>query len=378
MGKKVVIVEPYLGGSHAYWAKSLQQYSRFEISIVGLKARFWKWRMQGGAISLAEKVNALPYTPDLFIATDMLHVALFKSLLKPSFAHIPILLYFHENQISYPLSINDTDKTARRDNHYAFINYTAALVADAIAFNSVYHYNSFFQALSDTLQKYPDEVNKEHPKMLQSKSSVLAAGINIPPEFEDIPLPKSTKTTQNAPLFMWNHRWEYDKNPEVFFQTLFSLKEKGIAFRLAVCGERNEKHQPPIFAIARKKLAEHIIHWGFLENENAYFELLKSADILLVTAQQDFFGISVVEAMYFDCIPLLPKRLAYCEHIPESYQPNLMYENDDEILPLLSQIFSNIDVYKKMPIRSWVEKYLWRNLVATYDCQIAALMNKKK
>jgi len=42
-----------------------------------------------------------------------------------------------------------------------------------------------------------------------------------------------------APLkILWNARWEHDKNPEQFFEVLFSLDEAGLPFRLAVLGLR--------------------------------------------------------------------------------------------------------------------------------------------
>ena len=37
---------------------------------------------------------------------------------------------------------------------------------------------------------------------------------------------------------LWSHRWEHDKNPEDFFESLFKLDEIGINFRLHVIGEQ--------------------------------------------------------------------------------------------------------------------------------------------
>ena len=40
-----------------------------------------------------------------------------------------------------------------------------------------------------------------------------------------------------TPLILWNHRWEYDKNPEEFLQALLRLDEQGLDFRLAILGK---------------------------------------------------------------------------------------------------------------------------------------------
>ena len=57
-----------------------------------------------GAISIAEKARQLQEVPDLILATDMLDLAGFRGQMGPVQAGVPTILYFHENQISYPWS----------------------------------------------------------------------------------------------------------------------------------------------------------------------------------------------------------------------------------------------------------------------------------
>ena len=70
----------------------------------------------------------------------MLNLPVFQSLIKQS---CPIVIYFHENQFTYPWSPNDKDVELQRDKHYGFINYSSALSADHVYFNSQFHLNSF-------------------------------------------------------------------------------------------------------------------------------------------------------------------------------------------------------------------------------------------
>ena len=125
---KVLLVEPYYGGSHKAWADGYQQASCHEIKLLTLPAQFWKWRMQGGAVTLARQFQQLRTRPEVILASDMMNLATFRALTRDVTTSIPTALYLHENQLSYPQNT--------RQGHgwrYGFINYTSALAADAIA-----------------------------------------------------------------------------------------------------------------------------------------------------------------------------------------------------------------------------------------------------
>ena len=123
--------------------------------------------------------------------------------------------------------------------------------------------------------------------IIQSKSSVLPLGMDLK-KFDSY---KKT-STNNIPVLLWNHRWEYDKNPTLFFESLFQLKAAGIAFKVIILGE-NYKQSPPIFAEAKEKLANKIIHFGYAKSFADYAKWLWHADILPTTSHQDFFGGSI-------------------------------------------------------------------------------------
>ena len=99
---KIVLIEPYFSGSHKSWALGLQSYSKHQIKIISLPGKFWKWRMRGGAITLANDFMKMDYEADLILATDMLDLTTFLSLTRVRTSNIPTAIYFHENQLSYP------------------------------------------------------------------------------------------------------------------------------------------------------------------------------------------------------------------------------------------------------------------------------------
>ena len=77
---KILLLEPYFTGSHKSWAEGYQSNSSHEIKIISLPGQFWKWRMHGGAITIAKEFLQSDFDPDLIIATDMLDVTSFLSL----------------------------------------------------------------------------------------------------------------------------------------------------------------------------------------------------------------------------------------------------------------------------------------------------------
>jgi len=140
---KILLIEPYYTGSHKKWAEGLKKHSSHHIKILSMKGQFWKWRMHGGAVTLAKIFNTMDWKPDLILSTDMLDLTTFLALTRAKSNGVPTAIYFHENQISYPWSPRDRDILNKRDNHYGFINYSSALTASKVFFNSNFHMKTF-------------------------------------------------------------------------------------------------------------------------------------------------------------------------------------------------------------------------------------------
>ena len=175
----ILIIEPYFTGSHAAWAKGYQKFSRKNVKILSLDGRYWKWRMHGGAVTLAKKFMEGDYNPDIILATDMLDITTFMSLTRSRTAEIPVAIYFHENQLTYPWSPDDRDIIKGRDMHYGFINYSSALAADRVFFNSRYHMDSFLSELEIMLKGLPDYRELDTVEEIRDKSSVLHLGMDF-------------------------------------------------------------------------------------------------------------------------------------------------------------------------------------------------------
>ncbi|MEN0002845.1 MAG: DUF3524 domain-containing protein [Bacteroidota bacterium] len=361
MNRKIVLLEPFLTGSHQQWATQMQRFSRHDIEILSLPGRHWKWRMHGAAVTLANAFQRLSHRPDLIIATDMLDLSTFLGLTKQQTSTIPVAIYFHENQLTYPWSPTDPDTTLRRNNQYSFINYTSALAADAVLFNSAFHKASFLSALEAFLRRFPDFKNLETIDLIRQKSEVLPLGLNLTELQQTNP-----SRSEHPGTVLWNHRWEYDKNPDAFFEALQQLQDEQIDFRLIVVGKSYNK-QPKIFEQIPQLFERELLHFGYAKSRAEYRRLLWQADILPVTSKQDFFGISVVEAIFCNCFPILPKRLAYEEHIPEPHQSKHFYDQDGDFYPFLKRSLERIDTIRNQTYQTYVEHYDWSSMIEHYD-----------
>jgi glycosyltransferase involved in cell wall biosynthesis len=352
------LVEPYYTGSHRTWADGYQAHSHHTVRLLTLPGRFWKWRMQGGAITLARNARDLEGRPDLIFVTDMLNLPVFWTLLeRPAWANLPVVLYFHENQLTYPLQPGE-----KRDLHYGFINFVSALQADAVFFNSAYHLEEFLDELPRLLKHFPDYNELWSVDVLRAKAQVLPLGLDL----ARLDAHRPDRPADGPPLILWNHRWEYDKDPGTFFRAVYTLAAEGLEFGLILLGE-SFRNLPGEFLEVRRRLPERIAHFGYAEDVATYARLLWQADMVVSTALHDFFGVAVVEACYCDCFPILPRRLSYPELIPPDWADACFYDSFDGLLGLLRHAILHVDEIRGRGLHDQMARFDWQHLAPCYD-----------
>lgn len=354
---RVLLIDSYLGTSHNQWAEGLKKFSQHQIKIIGLKPIYWKMKMQAGAVTLAEKINNDPFHPDVILATSMVNLPLLKSLLKPELQNIPTVLYFHENQFFYPKSSNDTDIATNRDNHYGFLQFTSSLVAKQVWFNSQYNFNSFFKGLKDKIDVLPNMGLSRKIEEIIRKSKVIPLGLEFPNKM-------TRQTNSSAKTLLWNHRWEEDKNPNLFIELLNFLLSKKIAFKLNICGVKHPEKIPEL-----KKFTDNIRFIGFTETEDQYWQILSQSDILPCTSNHDFFGLSVLQAIYAGCYPILPNKLVYPEYISA---PELLYKTKQEFF---DKVLNAMQTKILPSFKHFAEPFNWTNVIVDYDLGFLNLPN---
>ncbi|MGM0674345.1 MAG: tRNA-queuosine alpha-mannosyltransferase domain-containing protein [Spirochaetota bacterium] len=379
-----LFLESFFGGSHKAFAEGLAKHTTHTIDLITLPAAYWRWRTRTGALQFADRVaklrNAAPPSVDTdarplrlseydgIVATDLMDLGDLRALL----AGPPILLYVHESQSSYPRpdgSPADTDTVMRDVRNAVF--------ADRVLFNSHFHRNHFLEVATELAAQTPQAGLTPIVASIRDKSDVLYPGCTLsdlspPGGGPAVPdSPGGGPAVPDSPLIIWNHRWEYDKNPVPFFRTLKTLSEEGLGFRVAVVGEQPD-YIPREFTDAYTALSGHIVTWGYLERREDYARLLLSGDIVVSTSMQENFGISIVEAAAAGCVPLVPKRLSYPEIIPQEYHDLCLYTSNAQLVSRLRAFLTN-GVPRAAGLREAMFGYEWSQMSGAYDRELEAL-----
>ena len=367
---KVLFLNPFHGGSHRAFAEGWARHSRHQFTLATMPARFWKWRMRGAALHFARKV-ADPGGFDALVVTDLMSLSDLVALWGE--ACPPALAYFHENQLSYPLPPGEA-----MDYQFGFTDITTALAARRVLFNSCFQHDAFFASLPGFIGMMPECRPKWVVEAIRSRSSVLHPGVDLPAGEPDLrPLDDGA-----PPLVVWNHRWEFDKNPPAFFAALDAVRARGVDFRLALLGE-NFQVVPKEFLAARERYGARVVQYGFAESRADYLDWLRQGTVAVSTADQENFGMSVVEAARLGCRPLVPDRLSYPEVIPAEFHSDCLYRDAADLVERLAAILASSQEDTKAAAASRsagvdlrhrlaaaMERYLWVRVAGEFDALI--------
>ncbi len=322
MKRSVLLLSAYDASSHRLWRERLVElFPDFQWTQLTLPARNFNWRIRGNSLEWGFKqADILQRDYQLLIATSMVDLASLRGFV-PSLSRIPSLVYFHENQFEYPTG------SQRHDNiEPQLVPLYAALCADCVIFNSHYNRTTFLEGARNLFQKLPDQFPEEIIQHLED-SVVIPVPLPNWDCSEDLQLSDS-----NILEVVWNHRWEYDKGPELLLELANFIKLNQLPIRLHIAGEQF-RNQPAEFDQLRLVLEEHAAklaiapgQFGYIADRTDYFNLLKTCDIVLSTALHDFQGLAVQEACLFGCTPLAPDKLVY----PEYLDANFLYPSLDD------------------------------------------------
>jgi len=364
--KKILLLSGYDAASHKYWRGLLAQHlNDFDWTQLALPDRHFYWRVRGNSMGFAfNHTDVLSQNYDLLIVTSMVDLSSLRGFC-PSLANIPTIVYFHENQFAYPVS----DAKQNLINVQLTSIYSA-LCADKVIFNSEYNKTTFLVGCSALLKRLPDEVPSGLSEQIETKSEVLA----VPIHSDVTAYASNTKLDNAIPHILWNHRWEYDKQPEVFFNALSKLKKTGFEFKLHILGQ-SFRNQPDCFEQAKLEFEDEIINYGYQTREQ-YLKIVAGSDIVISSTLHDFQGLSLQEAISLDCIPIAPDRVAYPEYIPKQY----LYAVSDDIDVESENLFVKLKdvINSKGFIAPNLEQYSTKQLIPKYLKSFKQLLQPNK
>ena len=303
---RALLLSGYHADSHARWADGVSAaLANYEWTTLTLPPRHFRWRLRGNAWWWALQAEQTRERYDLVLATSMVDLASLIGLC-PQLGDAHKVLYFHENQFSYPRQHDDPF-----DINLGIANIYSALAADVIAFNSRHNLETMLTGVDELVTRLPDFAPRQTADLIRQRSHVIAVGL------EDHWFTPRDAQPRDVLQIVWNHRWEYDKAPDRLFDALQLLDD--VPFELHVVG-RQFRTIPQAFRHGRQALADKIGTWGYVESATSYRQLLRSCDLVVSTALHEFQGLAVLEAVASGCIPVVPDRLSYQELFDEHFR----------------------------------------------------------
>ena len=149
---------------------------------------------------------------------------------------------------------------------------------------------------------------------LEKKCEIFHLGLDW--DDWDIAKPAGQKDFNlDTPIILWNHRWAWDKGTEAFMQLVDDILERHIPAEFVVLGQAFER-QPEGWVELKEKMGDRCLHWGFVEDKREYVRWLWRSHIAPIHPHQEYFGLSVVEAMRCEVLPWVPPLHAYPETTP--------------------------------------------------------------
>uniref|UniRef100_A0A8C3U3C8 tRNA-queuosine alpha-mannosyltransferase n=1 Tax=Catharus ustulatus TaxID=91951 RepID=A0A8C3U3C8_CATUS len=333
----VLLIEPFYGGSHKQLMDLLQEELQEDCVLCTLPAKKWHWKARTSALYFMQTVPTSSNYRILF-ASSVLNLAELAAL-RPDLGKLKKVLYFHENQLAYPVQ-----KCQERDFQYGYNQILSCLVADVVVFNSAFNMESFLKSIGKFMKLIPDHRPKDLEKIIRPKCQVLY----FPVRFPDVSR-------------------EHDKDPETFFKVLMKLKEQDLPFQVSVLGETFSEI-PDIFSEAREVLGSSVLHWGYLPSKDDYFRALCTADVVVSTAKHEFFGVAMIEAVHCGCYPLCPKALVYPEIFPAEY----LYSTPEQLFKRLQNFCKRPDIVRRHLYKGDTAGFSWAALGSKFRSLLAA------
>nr|XP_014965524.2 glycosyltransferase-like domain-containing protein 1 isoform X9 [Macaca mulatta] len=355
----ILIIEAFYGGSHKQLVDLLQE-ELGDCVLYTLPAKKWHWRARTSALYFSQTIPISEHYRTLF-ASSVLNLTELAAL-RPDLGKLKTILYFHENQLIYPVK-----KCQERDFQYGYNQILSCLVADVVVFNSVFNMESFLTSIGKFMKLIPDHRPKDLESIIRPKCQVIYFPIRFP----------------DVSRFMPKHKTTHLKK-------MLSLKGNGgtvLSMALPFQPEQRDSE-----GLLKNSNSECDAHCGLDTARREYLgnSLRQESDLKKSTSpensssrrgenkqnltvnpcatlggdanQQRLLHIvwphRWLEAVYCGCYPLCPKDLVYPEIFPAEY----LYSTPEQLSKRLQNFCKRPDIIRKHLYKGEIAPFSWAAL----------------
>ena len=198
----------------------------------------------------------------MFFASDMLDLPVFLAAVSPAMGRVPTVLYFHENQLTYPLpdrggarpQLRVQERGVRRGGRHGGVQ--QRVPPPGVSAGGVGSHGGH-------ARRGPKWV----APAIEQRSTVVPVGCDLR-RFDDHREQGLRDReagrwgeAKQGPLLLWNQRWEYDKAPGDLFAACTRSRRPAWAFAWPWPGLTRARPRPSSCG-PRQRLADHIVQWG--------------------------------------------------------------------------------------------------------------------
>ncbi|XP_039350966.1 glycosyltransferase-like domain-containing protein 1 isoform X7 [Mauremys reevesii] len=362
----ILLIEAFYGGSHKQLADLLQEEIE-ECVLYTLPAKKWHWRARTAALYFMQTVPANANYRILF-ASSVLNLTELIAL-RPDLGKLKKVLYFHENQLAYPVQ-----KYQERDFQYGYNQILSCLVADIVVFNSAFNMESFLTSIGKFLKLIPDHRPKDLEKIIRPKCQVLHFPIRFPdvsrfmPEHKLAHLEKITGVRGNGDTYLFRclpFQQKY-RATKSLMKNSSSSPESGLCeAQSGLCTTQGERLQYPLTSLEKlnKSEASESTNQEVPCQEDKQHVTFNPCNLLSGTDYQQrplhiVWPHRWIEAVYCGCYPLCPNALVYPEIFPAEY----LYSTPEQLFKRLQNFCRRPDIVRKHLYKGEMDQFSWAAL----------------
>lgn len=342
----VTYLEPFEEKSIGNWAKQLMQHipSINKVPVDGPRRSLKRSYIESG-VKYVEWFRKAFYEReiDLLLMSESLNYLALYTMYREYFKALPSIMFIHCTELDFNPLI--------RSQSSLWGELGAMTVVDRVHF-----FSDFSKRI--TLQRAKEYLSDKQIDVIDKKSQVMP----LPIELSALDSTDQVREHAIQPLhLLYNHRLDPDKGYLIFLKALDAIHEKGIEFRLYLCGQPSSSSRDPLVQKYLQRWGSKVLHYGLVTDRQRYKDILYDSDIVINTCEE-VMGISMIEAVYCGCWPVIFDDGA----LPDIFGTDChKYKTTEDLVQLLQMVLT-AQSWKRNKARHRVVGFDWKLQASAY------------